>query len=152
MNIDDPRAAGFDEAQFRDGILFAMNLGLPEDESKRITFRWTKQKQYDIADPGGNPYNWASPPSKVVSHPDVLVPAAVKFSPRLSTGGDDGPFGQIDNPIIEVTLLDTDYSKVENADTIILDGSVYMIDFVKPPDGLFGVTIYTIYAHARDEA
>lgn len=149
--LNDPRAASFDETKFRDGIIFAMGLGLPDNKDERITFRWTTKKDYPIADAGGNPYSWTSDPSKIEKHPDVQVPAAIKFSPRTATGSDNGPFGQINNPIIEVTILDEQYELVKTANLIVLADAEYTINFVKPPDGLFGVTIYTIFASALDE-
>lgn len=149
--LTDARASAFDADVFRDAIRFAMSMGLPDTESERITFRWTPQKSYSIADPAGNPYSWDQTPSEVVEHDDVQVPAAVEFTSRASGGVVGSPFGEIDSPRIVVTLLDEDYEQVRGADLVILNDSVYVVNFVKPPDGLFDVTIYTLYCTARDE-
>lgn len=148
----DPREAGFNAAEFRDAIRFAMTMGLPEDEQERVTFRWTPEKTYDVADPAGRPYSWTADPDTVVDRDDVRVPASIKFNSRGSAGMDGTPVGEIESSHIEVQLLDEDYALVEGADQILLDGSTYLVKYVKPPEGLFEVTTYTIFAVAEDEA
>jgi hypothetical protein len=148
----DPRASGFDSAVFRDAIRFAMNMGLPDSTEERITFRWTTAKTFTTADSAGKPYRWNDTPSKTVAKDDVQVPAAIEFQSAGVGGTSRTVFGEIQNSKVKVTLLDEDYALVEGADLIILDGAKYIIDFVKPPDGLFDATIYTIFATAEDEA
>lgn len=148
----DPRGASFDAFGFRDAIRFAMNMGLPEDENERATFVWDKAISYDISDPAGNPYDYTKTPTKVISHDPVQIPVAVQFIQRASSGVTNTPFGEIDSPHVIVTALDEDYALVRGADKILFGEDVYVISFVKPPDGLFGVTVYTIFAAAEDEA
>lgn len=148
----DPRGSSFNADAFRSAIRFAMSMGLPEEESERITFRWRVERTYSNPDPTGRPFSFSEEPETVDEHDDVQVPAAVRFSSR-ATGGIAGTgLGEIDTPRVEVTLLDVDYALVETADIIVFDGSEYEINFVKPPDGLFDVTVYTLYATAVDEA
>jgi hypothetical protein len=51
-----------------------------------------------------------------------------------------------------VTLLDVDYDIIKDADYATIGNTTYDIDFSGPPEGLFEVTVYTIYIRARDAA
>lgn len=148
MAGSDPR---FNEAQFRDAIKFAMKMGTPEDTEKRATFRWTTVKTYATQDPSGRPYSWSSVPTATVAHDDVQIDCAVEFIPRPS-GGRDTPLGSFDVSRAVITILDVDYAEIAGADEVLIDGNTYDIQFEGKPDGLFGVTIHTIYADARDES
>ena len=147
----DPRASGFDAAAFRDSIQFAMNMGLPETESERVTFRWTPEKDYTIEDPGGNPYDYTATPTNTVAPADVQVNAAVEFVTRTTLSGGTA-VGEFNTPRAVITLLDVDYADVEGADKVLLGGNTYYVDFVAPPIGLFDVTIYQIHCSAGDES
>lgn len=150
--MSDPRAAAFKAASFRDAIRFAMTMGLPDAVDQRVTFQWSTKKTFSVPDPAGNPYSWSDTPTKVVTHDDVQVPVAVQFKARATGSADGTPFGAVENPQLILTLLDEDYAQVEGADLVVADGSTYIVDFIKPPDGLFDVTIYTIYCKAQDES
>ena len=146
----DPRAAAFNADAFRDAIRFSMTLGLPQAEQLRATFRWSAVKNYQIEDPEGLPYNFNSTPTEVVDTPDdVQVPVAVEFAEGSMEGNSVGEF--ISSKAI-LTILDIDYSLVEGADTVLLGGGKYKIDFVAPPIGLFDVTIWQLYLTALDES
>lgn len=144
----DPR---FNSKQFRDAITFAMKMGLPEDQSERITFRWTPNKVYDNTDSGGNPWSWDVTPVDSDERPDVQVPAAFEFSARPA-GTLDTPLGQFDTSRITVTLLDQYFDLIRGADIMIFDDNIYEVAFVAPPIGLFDVTVYQIFGEARDES
>lgn len=148
MAGSDPR---FDPDRFRDAIKFAMRMGAPEDETKRVTFRWNKVASYNNADPAGRPYAWDSTPVAEFDHPDVLIDCAVDFSARPA-GTRDTPIGQFDTSTIAITVLDSDIETISGADLVVIDGDTYEIKFIGPPTGLFDVTIFTIYAEARDES
>ncbi len=149
----DPRASGFSAAEFRDNIRFAMQLGLPENESERCTFRWTVERTYATADSGGNPYDFAEEPTATVTHADVLVPAAVEFSGGASGGGSNGtPVGDFHSGRATITLLDEDYAQIEGADLVLLGGNTYKIKYVGPPLGLFDVTVYQLFCQAVSES
>lgn len=142
--------AGFDGDAFRAAIRSTMEMGMPEDTNERVTFRWHTERTYVTADPGGNPYSWDETPASELAHDDVQVPCAVNFSARPA-GSVDTTLGQFDTARISLTLLDVDYTQVEGADTVLIDNNIYVIDFVGPPQGLFDVTVYTIFATAQDE-
>lgn len=141
----------FNAKEFREAITFAMNMGLPEDKKERITFRWTPNRVYENTDAGGNPWSWSSQPTSEEIKEDVQVPAAVEFSARPA-GSVDTPIGQFDTSRVIVTLLDVDFDKIQGADLFILDNNEYDVQFVGPPLGLFNVTVYQIFAEARDES
>lgn len=147
----DPRGSGFNAAEFRDAIRFAMNMGLPESTSERATFKWTVTRDFNVEDPGGNPYSWNSEPTEVHSRADKQVSVAVEFVSQASLASGN-QVAQFDTARVILTLLDLDYAEIEGADIVELGGNTYKIDFVAPPIGLFGVTVYQIYASAEDES
>jgi len=152
----DPRASGFDPALFKDAIRFAMNMGLPDTATERVTFRWTADKSFDTESPSGNPYTWNGTPTSETAPVDVRVSAAVEFVSRASLS-DSNSIGDFDNPRIVVTLLDDEYETITDddlglPDKILVGGNTYEIDFVAPPVGLFSVTVYQIHATAVDES
>lgn len=142
---------GFDAAGFRDAIRFAMNMGLPETESERATFRWNPARTFTTDDPAGLPYDWTDTPATETVHADVQVPVAIEFGAQAAAGTDT-PVGQIDTSRAVLTVLDEDYQQIVGANEVVLGGNTYDIDFVAPPLGLFEVTVYQIYASARDES
>lgn len=151
MRISDPRGAGFNEAQFRDAIKFAMKMGTPEAVNLRPTFRWTTVKTFTKADSGGKPWTKNATPIATESRPDVQIDCAVEFVTRSTLSGGTA-IGDFDTPRAKLTVLDVDYASIEGADQVILGGNTYKVDFVAPPDGLFGVTVYYIHCSAVDES
>lgn len=128
-----------------------MNMGLPNATVERATFKWETVRTYTTADPAGNPYDYTATPAATVTHADVSIPVAVEFSARPA-GSRDTSVGQFDASRAVITVLDEDYEQVEGADIVMLGENTYEIEFVGPPLGLFDVTIYQIYADARDES
>ena len=118
----DPRASGFDATLFKDAIKFAMNMGLPDATSERVTFRWTPEREFDASSPSGSPYSWDSSPTSETAPVDVLVPAAVEFVSRSSLG-EASSIGNFDNPRIVVTLLDDEYELITDDDLGYLQSS-----------------------------
>jgi len=145
----DSRAAAFNATKFRDGIKFAMNMGLPEDTSERITFRWKTIYEFDIEDNSGNPYDFSSTPQQTFSRPDVQIVAAVEVANDNVPDGTS--IGGFNNPTAIITVLDEEYALISDADMVILGGSTYDIMYTAPPIGLFDVTVYQIHAVAVDE-
>lgn len=146
-----PGEAGFDADAFRTAIVGVMTMGAAPDTSKQVIFRWSPEKTYENEDSGGNPWTWTSPPTSDNTPADVKVPCAVEFSGRPA-GSQDTVIGQFDTSYVVVTLLDDQYTLVEGADLLVIDSSIYEVQFVAPPLGLFGVGVFQIHALARDEA
>lgn len=148
----DPRAAGFVASEVRDALRFAMNMGLPETPSERVTFRWSSDKQYNVADNAGNPYDFTATPAVNNSRPDVQIDAAVEFMAATAMVSETGTvFGGFQTPSAVITVLDEDYPSVEGADKVLLGGDTFNVVYVAPPIGLFDMTIYQIHARARDK-
>lgn len=146
----DARAAGFNAAEFRDAIKFAMNMGLPETESERATFRWNVDRTFAVADSGGVPFSKAEVPVTEVEHDDVQVDVAVEFT-NVRGADITNAVGQFNTARAVITVLDEDYALIEGANMVLLGGNTYDIKFVRPPVGLFAVTVYQLDCEARDE-
>lgn len=159
METGDPRQRAFSASRFRDGIEFAMQMGLPQTESERATFLWKDVNTYSLADSKGSPYDWTQPADTTVSAPDVpsglTVPITLEFFDSRAASGDT-VLGDFDKSRIKIFMLDTSYAIIMDQnlglpDSIIADGNTYDIEYWAPPSALFDVTTYTVYATARDE-
>lgn len=149
--VTNPAFAGFDAAAFRLAIRSTMTMAAPNATADRATFRWSPIKTFSPQDPAHNPYSFTEAPVTNVTHIDVKVPVAVEFSaPRLAAH--ETPLGEFDTARAIITILDDDYALVAGADLVLLGQNTYEIEFVAPPIGLFDVTVYQIYAVARDES
>jgi hypothetical protein len=145
----------FDAAGFRTAIQAVMQMGTPQ--ATPPIFRWTPQPVYTSADPAGRPYSFTEPAvvatPAATTYPDVVVNCAV--APATATP-EETAMGEFDVTKVVITLLDVDYALISGppaADTVIFGGNIpYTIDYVAPPEALFNVTIYTIYATARDQS
>lgn len=151
----DPRGADFDAAAFRDAIHFAMRMGAPEAVNERLTFRWTPRDTFTVADPAGRTYDWTQAPTATTTITDIQLDCAWKFAGGPTA---ENPMGQFDQTKIEVTLLDEEYQALlahsggDMPDLIVAGGNDYVLAYMPPPNGLFDVTVYTLYAEARDES
>jgi hypothetical protein len=154
-------AAGFNEPAFRDAILNTMLMGIPEDPKERLTFWWRRDRTYSPDDAAGNPYDWTEAPvTDVAGNPklpdkgaeqSLQVPYALEFSARPA-GSSNTVFGEIDASRAIVTMMESDFTKVQSADYATIGDSRYRIQFDAPPIGLFGVTVWTLYLEAEDQA
>lgn len=144
----DPR---FSATRFRDAIHFVMQMAAPQAISERATFRWNTERTYTSADPAGRPYSWDAAAASTTTHPDVQIDCVVEFAARPA-GSRDTPIGEFDTSRANITVLDDDIAAIAGADEVILNGNTYDILFIGPAQGLFDVTLYTIYAEARDES
>ncbi len=142
--------SGFNAAEFREAITFAMTMGTPNNPSERATFRWSASSQFEKQDSVNRPYNWTAPALVVAQKPDVQVPVAVKFSG--SGSGTSNNVGGFDSARAILTLLDEDFIKVAGANMVLLGENVYEVRYVEPPVGLFEVTVYKIHVEALNEA
>ena len=144
----DPR---FDAAKFRDAIHFVMATAAPETVSERCTFRWNTDRTFTAADPAGRPYSWDAAPATTTTHADVQIDCVVEFAARPA-GSRDSAIGQFDTSRAVITILDDDIASIDGADEVILNGNSYDIQFTGPSQGLFDVTIYSVFCEARDES
>jgi hypothetical protein len=141
----------FDATTFRDGIRFAMNMGLPSNVADRPTFYFTSTVTYPLGTPldeNGVPFDPTVAPS-VTTPPFVRVPCAVETSIALA---DELPVGMFRKAKATLTLLDQDYQLVKDATEVSLGGDRYVISDSEPPLGMFDVTIYRLICFGKDEA
>ena len=143
--------ADFNATEFRTNIRNVMLMGTPTQTSEQATFQWTAEKSFSASDLGGDPWDFAATPTSTVTHADVQVPVAVEFTARPGASADEVA-GHFDASRAVITILDEDYALVQGADLVVLGGNTYEVEFVAPPVGLFDVTVYTVYAIARDES
>jgi hypothetical protein len=155
-------AGGFDEPAFRDAILNTMLMGMPEDPGQRLTFYWSRDRTYSPEDVAGRPYDWTSAPvTNVPGNPDLpdqagtdqslQVPYALEFAARPA-GSISTPLGEIDTSRAIATVMDKDHGRIATANYARIGDTRYRIEFDAPPQGLFGVTVWTIFLEAEDES
>src|SRR5690554_1886027 len=149
--LNDSRASGFDSAAFKDAIRFAMQMAKPNAEEKRLKFLWSASRTYEVSSPSGKPYFYDTEPQTTATPDPVEIDVAVEFISR-ATSSTGTPVANFQFPRLVITVLDEDYELVAGADKVEMDGSTYTIDYVAPPQGLFDVTIFEIYASAQDES
>ena len=142
----------FNADEFRENIINTMIMNTPNTVSDRATFCWRIDKAYTTTDTTGRPYELATTPVHVETTPDVQVPVAVEFVNNEGMGGTGAnAVGRFDTSKAVLTLLDTYYPQVYDADWVTLGDSIYDIRFWEPPIGLFDVDVYRVHVEARDE-
>jgi hypothetical protein len=154
-------SGSFNEPAFRDAILNTMVMGMPEDPAERLTFVWRRDQTWVPDDPAGNPYDWTRPPvTDTAANPalpdegieqTLQVPYALEFSARPA-GSANTVFGEIDISRAVITLMDDAYEQIKTADHAVIGDTRYRIQFDAPAVGLFGVSVWTLYAEAEDSA
>lgn len=144
--------ADFDADLFRSAIVSTMEMGMASGGNpvQECIFKWTDKHTYTSSDQEGAPYDFAASPATTVTHEDVKVPVAIELFPSDDKGS--SALGELDQVKAAITVLDTYYDQVRTADLISLGHSLYTIDYVAPPVGLFDVNIYTLYVTSIDEA
>jgi len=148
--INKSNQGAFNEAAFRDGILFAMNMGTPKEVEERVTFVWEAKKDYLAEDGKGVPFKLDDAGTLVTPERTAQIPLALEFINRSTLSGGTG-LEAFDTPRVVLTVMDTEFPQIQGADYMIIDGDHYDIKFEAPPVGLFNVTVHTIHGHARDE-
>ncbi len=144
---------GFNATQFREAILFAMNMGTPTETEQRAMFYWTPRKEFPVSD-GDAPFDWTDTPSSTIAPDPVEIPCAIEYGASSSQGT---PLGTIDPATGEITVLDQHYPSLFDdddvrADLVVIDGATYVIEYEKPPIGLFDATVHQFVIQAQDEA
>lgn len=138
----------FNADTFRSAIISVMEMGTPTDDTMKAIFYWDTQYDYSgQVDGSGRPFDLHSAPSSVNAKDPVTALCGVSWMGDSSTGS---PLGQFDNPKVELSLLDTEYAKIDGASKLTLGGNWYKIDYVVQ-SALFTVNTYLIYATAEDE-
>jgi hypothetical protein len=141
--------AGFNAAEFRDAIHFAMQLGAAPDAGERVTFHLPKQLVYNtVAVDGANvPFDPAA--TVTMTSPDpILVDCAVEY---FDSENQPTNFGLMAPTRLAVTLLDVDYEQVKECAYVVVHGDRYDYRRTEPPAGLFDVGLYTMHFTSQSE-
>lgn len=138
----------FDRDAFRNGILIAMSVGLPEDEVLQPTFFFPEAVgNITPADDDDVPFDPAARPTRTAP-PSVRVVCAVEYQDRE---GRPVNFGTVTPSKVELTLLDAEYQKVKGFDHVVIGGGRYDYRRTPPPVGMVTETIWTVICEAEDE-
>ena len=140
---------GLDPAEFRSGIRFAMNLGLPPIEADRPVFVTPQEATNDAnADEEDIPFDPSARP-QVPPPLTKSVPCAVEY---VDAAGRVETFGIVNPSKIRITLLDEEYQQIRGFSYVVIGGDRYNYAKTEPPLGLGSVGVWIIHAIAEDES
>lgn len=157
-------AAGFDEPAFRNAISFAMQMGRPNDPDRAPVFLkkasgrtyWKKIDGVDTQlDPAtvrtGRQGEPLDPEVRVVKNPDqeVRVDCAIETEDVPTT---EIPTGNFKPLRAVVTVMDTEYAKLEGVKELRYNGDRYQKDHEPDIMGLFGADVHVLVFYALDES
>jgi len=140
----------FNPTTFRDGILFAMNMGMPNNVAEQCTFYFKSTRSFPpgtALDDNGEPYDVSVAVVEVEPTP-VIVPVAVEFDKAEAS---ELPAGVLRHTKVTLTILDTYWPQVSSAIEISLGRDRYFIEYEKPVLGLFDVDVHQLVCYAKDE-
>lgn len=139
----------FDADAFRDGILFAMEMGLPVEVEDRPTFHFPPTTTHATGHGTGLPFDPSVDYAADEPAP-VQVDCAVAFFGGTG-GGEATALGHLASTRVEITLLSDEYEQVKGAYRVDIGGDVYRYQFTEPPVGLFNVGVYVMHFIAENE-
>lgn len=143
--------SGFNPTTFRDGITFAMNMGMANLDADKVTFYFKKVRTYPdgtALDENGDPYDASIAPTETEPTP-VVIPVAFEFDTATV---DELPAGSLQHTKLTLTILDTNWSSVEDAIEVEVSGDRYIIEYAKPVLGMFDVDVHQLVCFAKDES
>lgn len=143
--------SGFNPATFRDGITFAMNMGMANNAADKVTFYFERVRTYPLGtalDENGDPYDASIAPTETEPTP-VVIPVAVEFAPATT---DELPVGVLQHTKLTLTILDTNWPDVEDAIEVGIGDDRYIIEYEKPVIGMFDVDVHQLVCFAKDES
>jgi hypothetical protein len=139
---------GFDAAEFRDGIHFAMNMGAPIATTDQVKFYFAPDPTTTgSVDATGMPFDPTTTPTAVTPDP-ITVPCAVEYDRQE---GEHDRVGFVVPSRLRILLLDVDYERVKECSYIVHGGDRYDLRYEEPPLGLFDVGVHTMVFVARGE-
>jgi hypothetical protein len=146
---------GFNASEVRAGIHLAMQFGESPLPAKRVVFyvpllSVMLPPAYPV-DSDGVPFNPVTP---FVPKPydEITVLCAVEYLPAERDPVIDQAGSGVHRSRVLITLLDTEFDLVHDADFITIDGDKYLRDWEAPPIGLGPIGVYQVRFTAEDEA
>lgn len=142
--------AAFDAAAFRNGIHFAMAMGLPTVVADQPTFYFAQPRTYDVpVDEEGVPYDPTAQPLPLASGVrPVQVPCAVEYYDAF---GEIITFGAVTPSRVVLTLLDTEFPQVEGFTHVEIGQERYVFRHWEVPIGLFDVGVHRVWCLNENE-
>lgn len=139
---------GFNAAEFRDAIHFAMQMGAAPDEAEQVQFGFASVLTFNGTADGDNvPFDPAATVTSVAP-PLVHVDCAVEY---FDAENQPTNFGLMAPTRLAITLLDEEYDQVKEASYVLVHGDRYDYRRTQPPQGLFDVGLYVMHFTAQSE-
>jgi hypothetical protein len=140
--------ADFDAEAFRDGVIFAYDMGAAPLEEHRPAFYFASELVYTaVADAAGLPFDPDTTVQRIVP-PPVRVPCALTYYDAF---GEVTNLGMLTPSRVVVDLLDEHYVQVQGAVAVVIAGDRYLYRRTEPPSGLFDVGIFRLHFAAENE-
>lgn len=140
--------AGFNAAEFRDGIHLAMQMGAALDAGERVTFHFpTTVTNAAPADGAAVPFDPTATPTKATT-PPVQVDCAVEY---FDAENQPTSFGLLAPSRLAITLLDEEYEQVKGCAYVVVHGDRYNYRRTEPPSALFDVGLYVMHFTSPSE-
>ena len=140
--------AGFNAQTIREGLLVAMNFGLPPLAADQPTFYFPKAATGVTApvDDSGVPFDPSVRPT--YTRAKVSVPCAIEYH---DAAGKIENFGVIVPTKIRVILMGDEYEQVKGFDYVVIAGQRYFYRTTEPPVGLGSIPMWFIHCEAEDQ-
>lgn len=143
----------FNKAEFRRGILLAMNMGAPGAPDQRLTFVWEELKTFATADDAGDPFDWTAAPATDTTIAELQVAVAVT---RGAVGTTETEVGQFDDTRITITVLAEEWAEVlahasnRLPERVRFNGDLFVIESGPQVIALFDEDVITLIAVRAD--
>lgn len=152
-------AVNFPQELFENGILFAMQMGKPNDPDKQVVFLF----------PGTGVTYWKNgvsippPPLDLDGHPydpDVEVRKGGETEVRVDCAVEVGevapdredPVGTFQRTQLTITLLAAQYAEAAGAQAVLYNGDRYVYSFEPTNYGLFGANVHQMIFVSKDDS
>lgn len=150
--------SNFNAREVRDALQFAMKMGSPNKVWDKATFYFRQTRVWVDAsgavvenprlDQDGNPFDPNLHAELTGRDPEVLDHVAVDFQLARPEELEVGSFRPTR---VEITILDEDWEKIEEAiEVTLVGGDRYYISYEKPVTGLFDMDVHELVCYARD--
>lgn len=140
---------GFNAAEFREAIHFAMRMGAAPETDEQVTFHFASTLTYNLPGDGADvPFDPDATVTRTTPTP-VRVDCAIEY---YDAENQPTNFGLLAPTRLTLTLLDEDYEQVKDAAYVVAHGDRYNYRRTEPPSGLFDVGLYTMHFTSESES
>jgi len=153
-------AVDFPQELFENAIHFAMQMGTPNEQSKRVTFvfsgdgstYWKNGVELTSTphlDLDGHPYD---PEVEVRKTAEVTLQVDCAFEVKEVLPRPEDPVGTFQHTELTVTLLEVEYQQVKGCRAVLYNGDRYAYSFEPMNYGLFGSNVYQMIFTSEDDS